>query len=267
MKIGWNRWKRRLKTAAGLLLPVFGLPLSVLAASGSANYTFTQAVVDAGGGLHQSASYTIHDSFGQSVAGVTASASYTLQSGFLPVPDTDADGWRDHLDNCPLDSNAGQLDTDGDGLGNACDSDDDNDGLSDAQEAVLGTDPLVSDTDADGLGDFDEVNMDGDPSTYQVGVDTDPNNADTDGDGLPDGSDPDPLVPAVFADGDLAPLGAPDGVVDAADVLIAQRIVQGLITPSTLELSHGDVYPPGSPDGVIDVSDLLLIQQMALGQP
>ena len=56
--------------------------------------------------------------------------------------------------------------------------------------------------------------------------------------------------------------------MNAADLLIAQRIVLGLINPPTpLDLAHGDVYPPGAPDGVIDMSDLLLIQKMVLNLP
>jgi len=156
------------------------------------------------------------------------------------------------------------LDTDGDGIVNNIDLDDDNDGLSDIVEASLGTSPTNCDSDADGLSDFDEVNVDLDPGSYQAGVDTDPNNPDTDLDGLPDGVDPDPLI---APDGDLAPYGAPDGVVNAADLLIAQRIVLGLIAPPTpQDLAHGDVYPPGSPDSVINLSDYLIIQQMVLSQ-
>ncbi len=115
------------------------------------------------------------------------------------------------------------------------------------------------DSDGDGLGDYDEINV----------YFTDPANPDSDGDGFNDGdeinagSDPnDPLSWPVFADGDLAPLGAPDGVINAADYLIAQRIVLGEITATSLEFSHGDLHPLGSPDGVIDVSDLVLILQL-----
>jgi hypothetical protein len=43
--------------------------------------------------------------------------------------------------------------TDRDGQGNACDADDDNDGLSDAAETQFGLNPLSGDTDGDGRGD------------------------------------------------------------------------------------------------------------------
>jgi len=69
----------------------------------------------------------------------------------------------------------------------------------------------------------------------------------------------------VYADGDLAPLGTPDGQINTADYLIATRIVLDLIDPTELELSHGDLYPPDAPDGVINLQDLLLLQQQVLG--
>ncbi|MGB5439426.1 MAG: hypothetical protein WBN90_07250 [Gammaproteobacteria bacterium] len=65
-------------------------------------------------------------------------------------------------------------------------------------------------------------------------------------------------------DGDIAPLNAPDGVVNAADVLLATRITLGLLTAGPGQLAHGDVYPPGSPDGVINLQDLILITRIAL---
>jgi len=57
--------------------------------------------------------------------------------------------------------------------------DSDNDGLKDAEEAELGTDPEKIDTDGDGLFDNEEV------SVYK----TDPLNPDTDGDSYSDGSE------------------------------------------------------------------------------
>ncbi|OJI06779.1 hypothetical protein BK004_02305 [bacterium CG10_46_32] len=58
-------------------------------------------------------------------------------------------------------------------------NDSDADGLSDAQERDLGTNPKSQDTDGDGLGDYQEVNVYG----------TNPNNPDTDGDGIADGEE------------------------------------------------------------------------------
>jgi len=113
-----------------------------------------------------------------------------------------------------------------------------NDNLTDVDEIAYGTDTLVADTDGDGFLDGDEV---------LAGIDP-----------LNDTSFPS------IADGDLAPLGAPDGVVNVADVLIATRIAVGELMPTQLELDHGDVYPPGAPDGVINIQDLLLIQKMVL---
>jgi len=114
------------------------------------------------------------------------------------------------------------------------------------------------DSDGDGIGDYDEIN------TYG----TLPNNPDTDGDFINDGdeinnnSDPsDPLSWPNFADGDIAPLGSPDGLVNAADYLVMQRIVLGEISATSLELAHGDLYPV-SPDGKINTSDLILLLKL-----
>ena len=65
----------------------------------------------------------------------------------------------------------------------------------------------------------------------------------------------------VYADGDIAPLGAPDGLINTADYLIASRIVLGQVVPTNLEYAHGDIYPAGAPDGVINIQDMLLLQQ------
>ena len=56
--------------------------------------------------------------------------------------DSDGDSVGDNADNCPSLSNPDQTNTDGDTEGDACDSDDDNDGFSDDQEELDGTDPL-----------------------------------------------------------------------------------------------------------------------------
>ena len=74
-------------------------------------------------------------------------------------------------------------------LGVNSDPDSDNDGLTDAQEALLQTDPNDADTDDDGINDGDEVAGGPDSATYDVGIDTDPLDADTDDDGLSDGAE------------------------------------------------------------------------------
>ncbi len=48
---------------------------------------------------------------------------------FSVLIDTDGDGVPDNTDNCPAAPNADQADTDGDGIGNACDADSDGDGF------------------------------------------------------------------------------------------------------------------------------------------
>ena len=62
----------------------------------------------------------------------------------------------------PLDASESS-DNDGDGIGDNADADDDDDLLTDAEEAVFGTDPLQADTDGDGLTDFEEFFMGSDP--------------------------------------------------------------------------------------------------------
>ena len=98
-------------------------------------------------------------------------------SGF--VRDSDGDGYRDDVDAFVYDSEEWS-DNDGDGIGDNADTDDDNDGLTDSEEEIIGTDPLSRDTDSDGISDMDDCNpLNGAMYT------------DTDSDGLCDESDPD----------------------------------------------------------------------------
>jgi hypothetical protein len=132
-----------------------------------------------------------------------------------------------------------------------------------SDEEMFAIEVSVLDSDADGIGDYAEI--------YTYG--TLPGNPDSDGDRIKDGdeifngSNPlDPMSWPNFADGDIAPLGSPDGLINAADYLIAQRIALGELAATPLQLSHGDLYPPRSPDGVINTSDLILLLKLVQQQ-
>ena len=62
----------------------------------------------------------------------------------------DGDGVPNGADNCPSAANPGQVNTEGTDVGDACDTDDDNDGRTDAGEAAVGSDPKDADSDGDG---------------------------------------------------------------------------------------------------------------------
>jgi hypothetical protein len=56
--------------------------------------------------------------------------------------DIDLDGVSACVDNCPTTPNANQANLDGDAMGDACDPDDDNDGVNDTDETPCGSDPM-----------------------------------------------------------------------------------------------------------------------------
>ncbi|MFQ5472249.1 MAG: hypothetical protein ACE5FA_05110, partial [Dehalococcoidia bacterium] len=139
-------------------------------------------------------------------------------------------------------------DFDGDSIGDTADLDDDNDGLSDVDELLEGLDPFDSDTDDDGYDDLVE---------FLLGS---------------DGLDPSSIPPP--PDGDIFPLGAPDGVVDARDAVLALRIAAGEIAIPTGDdwiqfIGHGDVAPLVSgfpaPDGQFTIGDGVVILRLVSG--
>lgn len=82
---------------------------------------------------------------------------HVVLGGETAFLDQDGDGRVDSSDNCPTVANKAQSDADGDGLGDICDPDDDDDGLTDPQEVALGTNPGMADTDGDARSDGAEA--------------------------------------------------------------------------------------------------------------
>ncbi|HEU4400797.1 MAG TPA: FG-GAP-like repeat-containing protein, partial [Candidatus Polarisedimenticolia bacterium] len=132
-----------------------------------------------------------------------------------PCTDTDGDGLGNPgfaanlcaRDNCPAEYNPSQLDTDGDGVGDACDkcprdvlNDQDGDGLCDSVDnCPLTYDVSQVDTDGDGHGDLCD----------NCPLSANPDQADTNGDGVGDVCDP--CVGDILGDQDV------DGVCGSVD--------------------------------------------------
>ncbi len=142
-------------------------------------------------------------------------------------------------------------------------ADTDEDGLSDAVELLLGTDPDDSDTDNDGIDDGAEV-AGGDPNVYDDGTDSDPLDADTDDDGISDGDElagsgplagfgpTDPLNPDSDDDGlhDGLEAGVADGLGDGTSDGAA-----GVSFRGTASSFVGDQDPTTTTDPTDDDSD------------
>ncbi len=146
----------------------------------------TPSVLDPGGPLAGRLYYYLVA--GEDSTGHEGPLGVTPQGVPLPPPapcvDRDGDGQFDGVDNCIDLPNPLQEDFDRDTVGDACDDDDDGDGLTDAQENALGTDPLDPDSDDDGLTDGEEVLV----------IGSDPLSPDGDGDGVLDPADNCPVT-------------------------------------------------------------------------
>ena len=136
------------------------------------------------------------------------------------LADSDEDTVNDAQDNCPAAANVDQLNTDFDNLGDACDTDDDNDGLSDTEELTLGSDPLLRDSDSDSIDDKAD-NCPVDPNLDQKDIDSDLSgdvcDSDDDNDTVVDTADNCPLIPNPEQEDSDA-----DGVGDVCEVAVPQ---------------------------------------------
>ncbi len=136
---------KSLGTLALAALAVVSSPLASADIMSSTNYSISWDVNDGGGGTGMSANYTVSDSIGQSAPlGTVSSTNYVLTAGFFAAPDTDEDSIRDFMDNCSLDPNTSQLDTNGDGFGNLCDPDLDDSGAVNFADYALLTSAFLS---------------------------------------------------------------------------------------------------------------------------
>lgn len=167
--------------------------------------------------------------------------SMLARFGYELGDDSDGDTVYDIRDNCPTVPNQNQRDTDADGLGDACDNDDDNDGIDDAIDLCQ----LIA---------SDQANADGD----KFGDQCDP---DADNDGIPNATDNCPLVvnpDQKDADNDGVGNACDndldnDGIDDAVDNCpsIANRYQENLDRDNLGDACDDDL----DGDGVVNASD------------
>ena len=154
--------------------------------------------------------------------------------------DSDFDGVGDNADIFPFNGNE-NADNDGDNIGNNADEDDDNDGLNDIAESIIGTDPFNSNTDGDDSNDLEDayplnpeesLNSDGDAlgnnadpdddndglsDSEEINLGTAPLNPDSDNDGISDLNDAFPLNASESSDNDNDGIGNNEDTDDDND--------------------------------------------------
>jgi hypothetical protein len=164
-----------------------GAPTTGGSTTASAAETTGSAGDGSSGSTDPEATTTSTTTGGVVATGTTEVGSSSGSTTGGPPGDADGDGVPDDADDCVDVPDPDQVDTDGDGLGDACDEDDDDDDVPDAEDGCpLAPGPLEGDQDGDGQDDACDE--------------------DDDGDGVPDGDDvfpDDPDKPGVAAPGTM----------------------------------------------------------------
>lgn len=219
--------------------------------------------------------------------------------------DADNDGIADSVDNCvngangPLIPDAygtSQGDFDGDGLANACDADDDDDGTDDVFDGCPVDLNSATSTDGDGICDYadncptvangpwildpddegiPQRDSDGDGEGDACDLDDDNDglsdddelvagtlrlNPDSDFDGVIDGDDQYPTDPT--QSGIIGDING-DTAIDIADLLMMEQALTGQITLSPSQQHRADMYPLGG-DETLNLSDLIFMQVLVM---
>ena len=189
--------------------------------------------------------------------------------------DYDLDGVLDHSDNCLVDANPDQKDSDHDGVGDACVFDMDQDGvIDDNDNCVSAKNASQTDTDGDGLGDACDncATVSNPTKAYTMGIPElgilpKPVQKDSDGDGVGDACDRAPLgrdtytrvgglpwfVPALGAGSTTIDVSAPGGALIALDVPVCSlsHCADAGDYDDVLELSF-DKLPAGIGAAIMD---------------
>ncbi len=295
------------QTATGAADAAYGIREFVVGTGGKSHYGF-DPVPEPNSEVRDSTSYGVLQMTlqpaGYDFAFLPAAGSLFTDSGsgtcHGALLDPDGDGWLDAQDNCPSIANPGQENADGnfidqtppstqddrtwpnsDPAGDACDTDDDNDGVADAVEPAgcngsAALDPANRDSDGDRVLDGVECALGTDPSSPAskpsaaacgstsdadgdrlservevCGYNTSPSVADTDGD--LDGSP----TAGLTKDGCEAVSLNNDRVVNAGDQLLL--VLEILREPSpSLRLVSFDI----NKDGAVNAGDQLMVVQL-----